>query len=120
MTSGLRVGGIDKFITSMKNYRKSWFGRVKTEMSVGFSADYAFRIHEDLAMFHTVGQAKFLETAIREIEPTIARQVRDMLKHSYSLESALQAQGLRILSRAQELVPVDTGFLRDSGYVEVR
>jgi hypothetical protein len=32
----------------------------------GVALDYALRVHEDLGMHHDVGQAKFLETPVRE------------------------------------------------------
>jgi hypothetical protein len=32
----------------------------------GPAIEYALRVHEDLMMHHTVGQAKFLETPVRE------------------------------------------------------
>jgi hypothetical protein len=107
--------GVEKFVASMR--RRAWFfGKQRlTEVHVGFSADYALRVHEDLEMPHKVGQAKFLETAIREMWDHVVPRVKYLLGNGYAMDAAMQAEGSRILARAQELVPVDTGFLRDSG-----
>lgn len=36
-----------------------------TEISVGYTVNYAIYVHENLTAFHHVGQAKFLEEPIR-------------------------------------------------------
>jgi hypothetical protein len=41
----------------------------------GPSAPYAVYVHENLAAHHHVGQAKFLESAIKEAAPTFAASV---------------------------------------------
>jgi hypothetical protein len=41
----------------------------------GPAAPYAVRVHEDLTAFHRVGQAKFLESVLRESEPYMAARV---------------------------------------------
>ena len=41
----------------------------------GASAPYAVAVHEDLSAFHRVGQAKFLESTIRESAPHMASRV---------------------------------------------
>jgi hypothetical protein len=38
----------------------------KSIVEIGFSQNYALYVHEDLEAHHTVGEAKFLEKAIRE------------------------------------------------------
>ena len=40
-------------------------------VEVGFDADYALHVHERTDIFHQNGQAKFLETAVNELAPTI-------------------------------------------------
>jgi hypothetical protein len=52
----------------------------------GVALDYALRVHEDLQMHHDVGQAKFLETPVRE-ETGSGRSERRIM-------ADLQAQGL--------------------------
>lgn len=41
----------------------------------GVAAGYAIVVHEDLAAFHPRGQAKFLESVIRESAPHMAARV---------------------------------------------
>ncbi len=45
----------------------------------GGSVDYAVKVHEDLEAFHRIGQAKFLESTLREAVPFILRRVRSHL-----------------------------------------
>lgn len=41
----------------------------------GPAAQYAVHVHEDLEATHRVGQAKFLESAIREAEPYLMKKI---------------------------------------------
>lgn len=51
---------------------------------VGFNTNYAAAVHERLELYHEHGQAKFLETAVRELrprfQPFIAAKVRAALE----------------------------------------
>jgi hypothetical protein len=89
------------------------------EMDVGYSESYALLVHEDLTMPHANGQAKYLEQPMRENEDAVRSLVRDMRGAGIPLKTALEVAGNFILSKSQPLVPVDTGRLRDSGFVEV-
>jgi hypothetical protein len=50
---------------------------------IGFGAEYAIFVHEDMTAHHEVGQAKYLETAIRQNEERVfafvAGEVRKVL-----------------------------------------
>lgn len=53
---------------------------VGNDVSVGLvfggpSAPYAIYVHEDLDAFHTVGQAKFLESTLRESKPFMGQRI---------------------------------------------
>ena len=99
---------------------KSLKGRVKLSVEVGFATPYAVKIHEDLAMRHpNGGQAKYLESPARRMQTTLRRTVREYLKSKRSLEGGLRRAGEMLLNAARQLVPVDTGRLRDSGFVKV-
>jgi hypothetical protein len=89
------------------------------EMEVGYEAPYATLVHEDLLMPHANGQAKYLEQPLRESEDEVRSLVRDMRGAGIPLNRCLEAAGRLILEKSQPLVPVDTGFLRDSAFVEV-
>lgn len=51
----------------------------------GASVDYAWRVHEDLEMFHRVGQAKFLESVLLESAPYMALRIAYRVKLMKSL-----------------------------------
>lgn len=46
----------------------------------GPSAPYALQVHEDLEAFHKVGQAKFLESVLRESGPHMAQRVAERIR----------------------------------------
>lgn len=91
---------------------------------VGYSAPYALKVHEDLEAFHSNGQAKFLEEPARKYRDVMASIVRKNVvgrSGPGDLEAAILrgflAAGQFLKAESQELVPVDTGFLRDSAFV---
>lgn len=88
-------------------------------LEIGFAAEYAIYVHEDLTAFHTVGQAKYLEQPLRQNRPVYAKIVRDEMKRGRSLRQAMRSAGLALIRDAKELVPVDTGFLKGSWFVRV-
>jgi hypothetical protein len=55
--------------------------RVTVRIAVGGpSAPYALRVHEDLQAFHRVGQAKFLESTLKESAPFMATRIARRLQ----------------------------------------
>jgi hypothetical protein len=55
-------------------------GRDRIEKVIGFNAGYAAAVHEVLTAHHEQGQAKFLETAVRENRPKFAPFVAARVK----------------------------------------
>lgn len=51
-----------------------WDG-VRLTVTIGFGAEYAVYVHEDLTAQHTNGQAKYLETAVRNNQHKLAEFV---------------------------------------------
>jgi hypothetical protein len=47
---------------------------------IGFNTSYAAAVHERLDVHHDQGQAKFLETAIRNNQPKLAPFIADRVK----------------------------------------
>lgn len=45
-------------------------------VEVGFSADYAVFVHEDMEARHAVGQAKFLESAVYDLRERIVEVIK--------------------------------------------
>lgn len=103
----------------MDKFRMLAAKRKGARVVVGYAAPYAVFVHEDLEAHHTNGQAKFLEQPLREYRSVMQRSIRERLKAKEPLDTVLQEVGEIILSVSQPLVPVATGELRDSGFVEV-
>lgn len=113
----LKLDGRDRLIKRFRAMAEK-VGR-EVRLVVGYSAPYAMRIHEDLEMPHKNGQAKFLEEPLKLLRNDMRIYIRDQLRKEVKLEKVLINVGNKILSVSRKLVPVDTGRLRDSGYVVV-
>lgn len=94
-------------------------GTPKAGYVVGYSAPYALYVHERLDLHHPHGQAKFLEQPAREKRAEIEAVIMKALQSGASLRQALSLGGLHLLRLSRELVPVDTGALKASGYSRV-
>lgn len=115
----IKVDNIGKVQTAIR--AQSLRGAKQATLHVGFSARHAAKVHEDLTMQHpNGGQAKFLEAPLRRHARELGRMFLRELQNKRSLKDALMRPGKFLLEKAKELVPVDTGELRDSGFVEVR
>jgi hypothetical protein len=98
-------------------------GMVKQRLLVGYSAEHAVYVHEDLTANHpNGGQAKYLESVIRDpsVLDLVRQSIRKDLKNKRSLREALINAGNIILRASMPLVPVDTGELVNSGFVDVQ
>lgn len=87
--------------------------------SVGYAADYALKIHEDMELRHTNGQAQFLSTPARTLQPVLAQIIATALREGKTLREAVLLAAERLKVESQALVPVLSGNLRDSAYVRV-
>lgn len=84
-----------------------------------YTAPYAVHVHEDLETPHRIGQAKFLEQPLKQEAKTLTKIVKDNLKQGKTLKQALLEAGNWLLYLSRQLVPVNTGTLRDSGIVKI-
>lgn len=90
------------------------------KLAIGYSADYAVMVHEDLEVHHKPpGQAKFLSEPINLLRRDLQIFIRDELKMGKPLQKVLEDAGNKLLEFSKRLVPVDTGNLKNSGYVKV-
>lgn len=114
----LKITGVDKIRLELS--RRSASAR-SYRATVGYYAPYAVRIHEDLAMNHpNGGQAKFLEEPARTMQRQMGRIVEKHLKRKNGkLYDGVLESAKFLYDESQKLVPVDTGFLRLSGYYKV-
>lgn len=116
----VETSGFDRLQRKLQASVERVTAGTRVEASVVYEADYALRIHEDLEANHpNGGQAKFLEQPAREHVAEIRSAVTDSLKEGKPVEEALKAGAGVLLEKSQELVPVDTGFLKNSGVVKV-
>lgn len=115
----LKVDGIGAIEAALTKRAQMVRDNTLDKMVVGFTAPYAIYVHENLTARHRIGQAKFLEVAARKYQREIAEVVKRALASHTPLNSAIALGAIHLLRRAQQLCPVDTGFLRDSGYARV-
>ena len=108
----------------------------KIRVGVGFSAAYAFYLHEKKEMkwkglprkgkYHKGfywdpqdrAQPNFLVGPFREMREELAGIVRRVYAKTGDVEKALTVAGLRLQREAQLRVPVDFGFLKASAWTK--
>lgn len=105
---------------NIKRIKEQAKRNAKLTFAVTYTAPYATRVHEDLEMPHTNGQAKYLEQPLRENTSKMSAMVKDLMSKGKTLNQALRLVGEWLLEESKKLVPVDTGRLRDSGRVDVK
>lgn len=89
-------------------------------VEVGYSAPYAVYVHEDLKARHpNGGNAKFLSGPAESLLEELGQAARGAMSEGAGRRAALLEAGDLLLGASQQQVPVDTGFLRDSGYVRI-
>lgn len=117
------VKGIEQFLANLRRVGVKASGMRKT---IGHNTDYAAAVHENLSAEHAVGQAKFLETAMRKNQAKLAPFIAARVKRAVEAGGNAQAAALRALDRfgeqvigdSQKLTPVLTGALQASGTTE--
>jgi hypothetical protein len=114
---GKKVFGLESILTELRVRRSRAIGDGKAETKVGYSASYAVPVHEILTSYHPVGQAKFLEQPLRTEEKQMGDIIRARLRARETLKAAQLAAAKHLISISLQLVPVDTGALRDSWFI---
>lgn len=109
------------------------YGDSRSEVIVGYEAEYAAKIHEDIEMkwagkprasgigvyWGPHGQAKFLEQPARENAKKYAGIVKTILEAGGTMTQALYTAGLELQRDSQELVPVEHGNLKASAFTQI-
>ena len=113
----VKIDGLGRVLRTLRNLA----GKGKNvSVKVGYQAEYAVYVHEDLTANHpNGGQAKFLEQPAREMRSALAAGVQKDMKVGLTLEQALLRAGLKLQAASQSLVPVDTGNLRAGAFTEI-
>ena len=111
------VERISNLITKLRNRADESKKKDPGKFTVGYGAPYAVYVHENLNAVHPHGQAKFLEKPAREMQSDLANTITTTAKAGLGLQVANQKAAVQLLEASQELVPVDTGTLKASGFV---
>lgn len=113
-----KVKGIDKVQKALKALDQKT-GK-SASVIVGYTQEYAIHVHENLEAYHPVGQAKYLEQPARELSSELGQLVKTLMRQGVAMVTALLLAGLRLQRASQELVPVDTGALKNSAFTKVQ
>lgn len=114
----IQVEGFKQLLDKLHGLRQL-SKKYRIRVVVGYEAEYAVHVHEDLDAFHDNGQAKFLEEPMRLMRRALADSIKRDLLRGESPEAAFMRAGLTLQVTSQTLVPVRTGNLRDSAFTRI-
>lgn len=110
-----KVEGAKELERTLIKLSKDTEGNVNVR--VGYTANYALIVHEDMEAKHpNGGNAKYLEKPFRELD--LFSTILKVIKKKGSLRQALTIAGLRLQRASQKQVPVDTSFLKASAFTK--
>jgi hypothetical protein len=89
-------------------------------VEVGYKAPYAVFVEGNDRAKHLKGQAHFLGQPAASLSQAMAIEAQQAIAEGASRREALLDAGDLLLGASQAVVPIDTGLLRDSGYVAIR
>jgi hypothetical protein len=89
-------------------------------VEIGYKAPYAVFVEGNDRARHVNGQAHFLGQPASSLSQAMAMEAQQAIAEGASRREALLDAGDLLLGASQAVVPVDTGLLRDSGYVAIR
>lgn len=113
------VTGYQRVIDGLAQRRQLAAADARLKLIVGYKAEYAVYVHENLQANHPIGRAKFLEEPQRTEQPTMLNIIATDLGAGKTWRQALLRAGLHLQRTSQKLTPLDTGFLRNSAYTDV-
>ena len=115
-----KIEGTDNVLRMLDRRLKKAEDDARIKVVVGYEAPYAIYVHENLEAYHKPPtQAKYLEQPSRERKKEILLEIRGALKEKKDFGEALMLGGQLLLKFSREIVPYDTGYLHDSGYVRL-
>lgn len=114
----VKFGGEGKILMNLQALSTKGIG--KAQADIIYDTPYAAKIHEDLEMYHSNGEAKFLEKAYRRNLASVKDYMKIIIRNKMDLKDAVKEGATIILRESNKLVPVDTGRLKESGKVIVR
>lgn len=130
-----KVEGLNKIVEALKNRAAAARKDDGASVVVGYTANYAIYVHENLEMswqgqprrggrgfyWDPQGQARsqFLIHPFRTQADELRRIVVTALLKGATMAKSLLLAGLRLQRESQRLVPVDTGNLRASAFTRL-
>lgn len=115
------IEGIDSVLLTLRDKSYKAKKNAKVDLHIGYACPYAVYVHENLTANHpNGGQAKYLEEPSRTYSTQMAEIANQAVRRGSGLAEALMEAGEFLLAKSRELVPVDTGLLKSSGYVRVK
>lgn len=118
MPNMFQLKGVNKMISKFKRLERKSKREDNVTVLVGYTANYALKVHEDLNAAHTVGQSKYLEQPARELNKELVTIIKSIRIATGSLLKGLLTAGLRLQRASQLLVPIDTGNLKGSAFTK--
>lgn len=119
MAAAWEITGVDRLISKLQARARIARTERRIDGVVGYTANYAVYVHENLQVRHPTGQAKFLEQPLREHRGDLMAIIRKAYAATHVLTQAILLACLQLQRWSQELVPVDTGLLRSSAFSRV-
>ena len=119
MASILKIEKVEKLLASLRAKAAKSIKDDQVDAKVGYSANYALHVHERTDIPHKTGQAKYLETPLKTKRKELEKIIKDALKRGLTTGQAVLMAGLYLQRESQKLVPVDTGYLKNSAYTRV-
>lgn len=115
----IKLEGTRKFSSIVTKLKKKSRETKNARVVVGFSQRYALFVHENIPANATyrVGQSKFLESTSRLFAEVLAQDITNGVKQGKPLLEVLLETGQVLLNATLDITPMDTGALRESGFV---
>ena len=115
----LTFQGLEKFTAQMRAKAAAAVTDENVSVTVGFTANYAVFVHENLQAVHPHGQSKFLEQPMVENRVKYGNIYAKARSEGKTAAQALVLAGLALQRDAMKLCPVDTGNLRASAFTRL-
>ncbi len=101
------IKGLTAVVNALGKKRKQSKRENNGDVIVGYTAEYAVHVHENLEARHAPGKtAKFLHTPAMEMQKELATIILTAKRMGTPLMQAILLAGLRLQAASQKIVPV--------------